>query len=170
VPHHDLEGNPTNRELELAHGLATTELHVWILVCQEGALSRECLGRFGFFSWYQKVKKPYKDALVDVYALPEYATTWPDDNHIGSYAYGERSGRLVVCLSEKPLHKRIRYLASLWEDACDLEAVADMGFCPECARLLPRETIDKELFLAEPGRLINGRCPSCGWLDKGTRQ
>jgi len=166
------------RELELAHGLAATELHVWILVClAEGDPFVKCLGRFGFFSWYQKVKRPYKDALVDVYALPVHATLtmqnfedW-HNNWLGDYCYGERSGRLVVCMSERALHSRIRFYACQWEDALLSEDIADLSFCPECARLLPREIIDKELFLAEPCPLIYERCPACGWeLDKGTRQ
>lgn len=175
MPHQDLEGTPTDRELELAHGLATGELYVWLIVCSledEDYPHRVYVGGLTpKFSWFLLVKKPYKGCMIDVWALPMYAELGPgtfekwESNRIGSVTpEGERHGRLVVMLTERPLHKRIHFLASQWEDVLLARDIVDLGFCPECARLLPHQVIDKELFLAEPcHQLIDGHCPACGW-------
>ena len=171
MPHDDLVGRPTPRELELACGLSAGELHVWIIVCMDEQYPFvEHIGEFGTFSWYQKVKKPYGHAMTDVYAVPMCAELTMENfedweaNWIGDYVYGVRSGRLVVCLSEpKELHSRIQYWGKIWAQELEDIDVAGMGFCPECARLCPGGRFGGEDFEPECHRLIGGRCPACGW-------
>lgn len=175
MPHQDLEGTPTDRELELAYGLSVQGHYIEVLVVPLALLDDNYpfsvhIGRLtDDFSWYQLVKKPYEGCMVDVYVLPDGKELADKlDNYIGSVTpEGERHGRLVVMLTERPLHSRIHYLARQWEDALLARDIVDLGFCPECQRLCPSETRDgdngKQYFPPECHRLVDGYCPACGW-------